>query len=312
MGDNSAGMSPDQAATADASPPAGVDVRLCKTDARGVMRSLVEYLPLALAVREIMRMRALADHGTLRMPLLDVGCGDGLFWEVMTKEVLEGGGDRLSGMMGIDVNQAELELASMRLSPIGGEVRAIDISDPGVDLRTRFNTILCNCSLEHVPELEPALTNIRQYLNPEGELFMVLPAPRWTDTLAVKKALARVSGRLAMMYAGLFDGFYQHHHLYPAWTWEHLLRSLGYEVEIRGIGSREANRLTELWYLPAIGSFVYKGLFKRYPASLTAPFKTRYLERLGDFLGEIERGDVIHEDLGHPEIIEWFVRARPR
>ena len=297
--------------TADAA-PSGIDVRLCKTDAAGAMRQLVEYLPLALAVREILRMRALADNGVLQMPLLDVGCGDGLFWEVITKEILGGGGPRLSGLMGIDVNQAELELASVRLSPIGGEVRALDISDPDVDLRTRFSTVICNCSLEHVPALEPALANIRQFLKPGGELFMVLPAPRWTDTLVVKKLLSKVSGRLGMMYAGMFDGFYQHHHLYPAWTWEHLLNSLGYDVEIRGIGSRRANQLTELWYLPAVGSFLYKGLFKRYPAKLTAPLKVRYMSRLTDFLEEIEQGAVIHEDLDHPEIIEWFVRARPR
>ena len=305
-------MSPEPTSTARPAPAAGIDVRLCKEDAEGAMRALVEYLPLALAVREIMRMRALADYGSLRMPLLDVGCGDGLFWEVMTKEVLGGGAARLSGMIGIDVDRAELDLASMRLSPIGGEVRALDISDPRADLRTRFNTIICNCSLEHVPALEPALANIRQYLNPEGELFMILPSPRWTDTLVVKRLLARLSGRLGMMYAGLFDGFYQHHHLYPAWTWEHLLSSLGYEVEIRGIGSRRANQLTELWYLPAVGSFLYKSLFRRYPARATAPLKTRYLARIRDFLREVERGEVVHEDLDHPEIIEWFVRARPR
>ena len=301
-----------EAPAADLARTAAIDIRICKTDAAGAMRALVEYLPLALAVREIMRMRALAECGSLAMPLLDVGCGDGLFWEVITREVLGGSSLRLAGLMGIDVNRSELDLASMRLSAIGGEVRALDISDPHVDLRTRFNTIICNCSLEHVPELEPALMNIRQYLNPEGELFMVLPAPRWTDTLATKKVLARLSGRLAQMYGGLFDGFYQHHHLYPAWTWEHLLGSLGFEVEIRGIGSRLANRLTELWYLPAVGSFLYKGLFKRYPARWTAPFKTRYLAGLGDFFREVEQGQVLHDDLRHPEIIEWFVRARPR
>jgi SAM-dependent methyltransferase len=202
----------------------------------------------------------------------------------------------------------------MRLSPIGGEVRALDISARSAvqDLRGRFKTIVCNCSLEHVPELEPALRNIRQFLAPGGELFMVLPAPRWTDTLALKRALRRVSARLAQMYAGMFDGFYQHHHLYPAWVWEHLLRGLGFEVEIRGIGSREANRLTELWYLPAVISFLYKGVFKRYPARATAALKRPYLRRLGPFLAQVERGDVLHDDLAHPDIIEWFVRCRPR
>jgi SAM-dependent methyltransferase len=292
--------------------PPGIDVSTCATDAAGAMKALVRYLPVTVAVRELMRMRALADCGLLRMPLLDVGCGDGLFWEVMTKELIGGKSQRLEGLVGIDIDRHELDLASMRLSPAGGEVRSIDISEQGADLKTRFNTILCNCSLEHVPELEPALANIRQYLAPGGELFMVLPTPRWTDTLVFKRFLGRFSARLAQMYAGAFDGFYQHHHLYPAWVWEQLLRGLGYDVQIKGIGSKESNRLTELWYPPAVGSFLFKGLFKRYPGGPITTIKERYVDRLGPFLGEIERGDVLHDDLDHPDIIEWFVRARPK
>ncbi len=290
----------------------GIDVSTCTTDAAGAMRALVRYLPVTVAVRELMRMRALAAGGLLRMPLLDVGCGDGLFWEVMTKEIIGGQSRRLEGLVGIDIDEHELDLASVRLSPIGGEVRSIDISERGTDLETRFNTVICNCSLEHVPELEPALTNIRRYLAPGGELFMVLPTPRWTDTLALKRFLGRFSSRLAQMYAGVFDGFYQHHHLYPAWVWEQLLRGLGYEVEIKGIGSAESNRLTELWYPPAVASFLFKVLFKRYPGGLITTIKERHIRRLGTFLGEVERGDVLHDDLDHPDIIEWFVRARPR
>jgi SAM-dependent methyltransferase len=291
--------------------PPGIDVSTCTTDAAGAMRALVRYLPVTVAVRELMRMRALADYGLMRQPVLDVGCGDGLFWEVMTKEIIGGKSQRLEGLVGIDINQHELDLASVRLSPIGGEVRAIDISDQGADLKTRFNTIICNCSLEHVPELEPALGNIRQFLAPGGDLFMVLPTPRWTDTLALKRFFSKLSARLAQMYAGAFDGFYQHHHLYPAWVWEQLLTGLGYEVEIKGIGSKESNRLTELWYPPAVASFLFKAVFKRYPGGPVTTLKERYVRRLDKFLGEIERGDVLHDDLEHPDIIEWFVRARP-
>ena len=70
------------------------------------MRALMQYMPLSLAVRELMRMRGLADYGTLELPLLDVGCGDGLFWEVLTKELQSGRTQNLEGLVGIDINRA--------------------------------------------------------------------------------------------------------------------------------------------------------------------------------------------------------------
>ena len=60
-----------EASAADTARAAAIDIQSCKHDAAGAMRALVEYLPLALAVREIMRMRALAECGSLTMPLLE-------------------------------------------------------------------------------------------------------------------------------------------------------------------------------------------------------------------------------------------------
>lgn len=292
----------------------GLDIRYCKSDAAGAMQALMQYMPLALAVRELMRMRGLADYGTLEMPMLDVGCGDGLFWEVFAKELKGGEARHLEGLVGIDINRAELDLASVRLSPVGGEVRSVDISDKaaGEELRGRFKTIIANCSLEHVPKLEHAIHNISSYLAPGGELFMILPTPSWTDTLSTKKFLARFSARLAGTFAGAFDGFYQHHHLYPWYVWEHLLHGFGFDTEIKGLGSREANRITERWYPPAVASFLYKGLFDHYPTRFTASFKQRYMKKLGKFLEEIEQGTVVHDDLEHPEVIEYLVRCTVR
>ena len=196
----------------------------------------------------------------------------------------------------------------------GGEVRSVDISDKdaGADLHGRFKTIIANCSLEHVPKLEVAIQNIRSFLAPDGELFMILPTPTWTDTLALKRFLGKFSGRLAGTFAGAFDGFYQHHHLYPWYVWEHLLHGFGFDTELKGLGSQEANRITEQWYLPAIASFLYKSVFKQYPTRIARPLKARYMKRLGTFLAEIEEGAVVHDDLDHPHVIEYLARCTPR
>ena len=73
------------------------------------MKALLRYLPMSLAVREAMRMRALAESHGLETPLLDIGCGDGLFWQVVTREYLEKNEWQLDGLLGIDINRHGLE-----------------------------------------------------------------------------------------------------------------------------------------------------------------------------------------------------------
>jgi SAM-dependent methyltransferase len=290
-------------------------VSFCKQDARATFRALLDYLPVSLAVREILRMRALAAVGTLATPLLDVGCGDGLFWEVLTRDLASGKSSGVQGLVGVDISEAELRLASLRLSPLGGEVHAFDISHDGKeraldDRLGAFKTVIANCSLEHVPKLEVALANIQRYLAPGGELWLFVPAPRWSDTFVVKRLLRKFGSRVAGTYGGMWDGFYQHHHLYPAWVWSHLLKGLGFEFEIRGLGSARGNRLAELWLPPAFVSFAYKSLFGHYPARISRPFKLPLLSRMDAYLAEVQRGDVITTDLDHPEVVEYVIRCR--
>lgn len=306
---------PVQGAAQRSAPSRSLNVSYCKADAHGAFRALLDYLPVSLAVREILRMRALAEVGTLATPLLDVGCGDGLFWEVLTRDLASGRSSGVEGLVGVDISQAELRLASLRLSPLGGEVRSFDISSDGReraldDRLGAFQTVIANCSLEHVPKLETALENIRRYMAPGAELWLFVPAPRWSDTFALKRFLNKIGGRLAGTYGGMWDGFYQHHHLYPAWVWAHLLKGIGFDVEIRGLGSRRGNRLTELWLPPAFASFLYKGLFGHYPRSLVRPLKLAFVPSMHAYLDEVQRGEVIRTDLEHPEVIEYVIRCR--
>lgn len=298
-----------------ASSSTDLDVSLCRTDARAAMKALLQYLPLALAIHELMRMRALAEVGTLRTPLLDVGCGDGLFWEVLTHDLRSGQSKGVEGLVGIDINAHELKLASVRLSPLGGEVRGVDITDEGSqraldDRLGAFKTVIANCSLEHVPKLEVALANIRRHMADDGELFLFVPAPRWTDGYALKRFLRKISGRLAGTYAGMWDGFYQHHHLYPGNVWAYLLRANGFEPQVRALGSARANVLRELWLFPALLSFLYKCVFKHYPQRVVAPLKHWYLPRMADFLAEVERGEVVHDRLDEPGVLEFVIRCK--
>lgn len=281
-----------------------------------MFRALLENLPVSLVAREILRMCVLAEANTLKTPLLDVGCGDGFFWEALTCAPKTKTSNELKGLVGIDINKSELQLASLRLSPLGAEIFKFDIaSDPmGIfeDRRDMFQTVIANCSLEHVPKLQQTLQNIKRLMAPEAELWLFVPAPNWSDTFVVKKFLYKLGPRVAGAYGGLWDGFYQHHHLYPAWVWSNLLQTIGFETSICGLGSKKGNHLAELWLPPAFISFIYKSLFGRYPRRFANLLKRFFLPWMRTFLEEVQRGDVIINDLEHPEIVEYTIRCKYR
>ncbi|MCB0384342.1 MAG: class I SAM-dependent methyltransferase, partial [Bdellovibrionales bacterium] len=112
-------------------------------------KHLTAHLPLSLAVRELMRLRALFEMGAIQKPILDVGCGDGLFWENLIQNIREGEKVSLKGLMGIDIDTHELSLASLRLQSRGVEVQQRDISltsslEGQSDLKGQFQTVIAN------------------------------------------------------------------------------------------------------------------------------------------------------------------------
>jgi len=254
-------------------------------------------------------MRALAEHVRLQTPLLDVGCGDGLFWEILCRELLEGGADRLGGLVGIDIDSEELQLASARLSRFGGRIDKVDIElgdaalDPGY-----FRTVLCNCSIEHVPKLEVAMMNIRDLMCDGGMLVMFVPAPQWSSGMLMKQALVRFSPRIGATYGALFDGFFQHHHLYPDYVWRHLLSGLGFStVQITGLGSGIASRLFERHLPWAWFEFMHKTARRRYPRLGALRARTMRGEFVDEFFAQVASGEVLHREPGEEGVTELVV-----
>lgn len=287
---------------------------------------LIQHLPISLAVREIMRLRALFEMGAITKPILDVGCGDGLFWENLIRQIQGGESTSLNGLMGIDIDPHELSIASMRLRSQGGQVLQQDISmtfphtipsNPESEnslhlskLQGHFQSVIANCSLEHVPQLEPALLNIRRFLHPSGQFVLFVPTPAWTDSLTIKKYFTRLSPRLGGLIGGCFDGFFQHRHLYPASVWKFLLEGMGFKVQtILGIGHPTANRLFEAYLPSAFFCFLIKMMTKKYPrfyrrkSLLTSP-------KIIEFLQVIKDGSMIQSDLDSAQVIEYFIICR--
>ncbi len=259
-----------------------------------LLTRFVRQVPTSLAVKHAQRMVPLYKAiPSEPQTILDVGCGDGSFWRAFP-------GSEKHSLHGIDLDADETALA--KASGVFVKLMQGDISNTVPE--GSYDFVIGNCSMEHVPDIHGALTNIRACLKPDGRLLLLVPAFGWTRTLRMVRAVESRSTRLGMALAGAIDGFFQHHHLYDHDTWSSLLRKSGYRVvDCQGIGGAALNSSFERYLPPAALEFFYKVAFRHYP---NWPW-------LRPAISAAARDELLQQPvpLGAPGIVEYIITAVP-
>lgn len=207
------------------------------------------FSPTALAVRECLRLRAVRKFH-LEPPILDIGCGDGLF------AALAYPGKQV---WGIDVNLTEIRRAQATAAYnalICGSIT--DVALPS----GFFHGAIANCSLEHVPDLDQALRNVRRALAPGADFIVIVPTPHWTRLLAIPQLLNKHGFHgLANAYGRALDKVFYHVHLYDGKEWTRRLEAAGFEVHtVETLTSRRSSWVFDALMYPALVSWVTKKL----------------------------------------------------
>jgi len=216
----------------------------------------LRHAPLSLTLREINRLVAIEAVSTSRGPVLDVGCGDGFWWTLRDHDKRE--------IYGIDISAREIAQAQTRIT-----AQLTDVSREEPFPGTKFEEIIGNCSLEHVPDIDAALHNLRAVAAPNARLVMFVPTPRWAYQGRLQGFLLKHAPRIAMSLSGALNGFFQHWHLYDAKVWTRLLAQHGWKVRATyGLGSARSEFLFRLFMPPAFGEFLIKKLTGNYPSKL--------------------------------------------
>ena len=226
-----------------------------------ILRWALAYLrhaPLSLSLREINRLVAFQSFQARQPkqgPVLDVGCGDGFWWTVREDD---------REIYGIDISASEIAQARERI-----HAELTDVSQEQPFRGTKFEEIIGNCSLEHVPDIDAALSNLRRAASPTARLLMFVPTPRWAYQGTTQKLLLKHAPRVAMAISGALNGFFQHWHLYDAKVWQRLLEQNGWRVETTvGLGSARSEFLFRAFLPPAFIEFVVKKVTGFYPSRL--------------------------------------------
>lgn len=187
---------------------------------RDFLYAYLDQAPIALAL-----MRAVECDHLARLPfprpILDVGCGDGTFARVLFNGVVVDAG--------VDADEKEVERARATRCYAQAEVGQVEALPFESE---RFATVFSNCVLEHVPDIEAALSEIHRVLRTDGRLYLTVPSPRCVTYLLWTAVLGKLGlHRLADAYAGLTLRLFKAEHVMEPEGWSRLLERLGFRVE---------------------------------------------------------------------------------
>jgi SAM-dependent methyltransferase len=159
-------------------------------------------------------------HEGVAQPLLDVGCGDGLFASLAFTE---------PPFAGIDPDQASLREARGRrahLHIVAASATALPFPDQF------FNIVVANCVIEHIANLDGTLSEISRVLRPGGRFLFGVPSHRFADMLLMPTMLRALHlNKPARAYGNWFNNHSRHFHTYDPATWKHHLTACGFQVE---------------------------------------------------------------------------------
>lgn len=176
-------------------------------------------MPVPLALERAVECAILAGHPFER-PILDLGCGDGIFASVLFADPIE---------TGVDPLRYELDIAATKnaydeLICCHGD----DIPKPDGSYATLFS----NSVLEHIPHLDPVLKEAHRILKDDGVMYVTIPTHRFERYTIGSVLLSAVGAkRLAEKWRGIFKRFWNLYNVHEPALWKARFESAGFTVE---------------------------------------------------------------------------------
>ncbi len=189
----------------------------------------------------------------LAHPVLDLGCGDGFFAQTVFGHL----------EAGIDLDKGEVERAQKR----GVYDQALSVSATQMPFPdASFNTVISNCVIEHIPDVEGVLSEVRRVLKPGGRFLTTVPSEYWDKDSFYQKIFNAVGfNQGAQWYNRTLNKVSKHFHVDDLATWKTRIQKAGLVLESSEyLVPIPVFHSFERWFLPAIPSKISKALFKRW------------------------------------------------
>jgi len=156
----------------------------------------------------------------LRGPILDIGCGNGLFGKYCFKKKID---------VGLDCDVKAIEEASrtdIYKTLKSGDACKLPFTNES------FSTILSVCVIEHIPDLEKVLTESYRTLEKGGKFIFTVPSENFAKYLFGSRLLSCVGlGKIAKLYGDKKNQRSGHLHVYSQSKWTDLLEEKNFEID---------------------------------------------------------------------------------
>jgi SAM-dependent methyltransferase len=178
----------------------------------------VAKAPVALALERSVESTLFSSIKFVE-PVLDIGCGDGIFAALTFK-------NRIT--YGLDPNKRELICAKNSnayenlICAYGNEIPLKDNS---------VGTVFSNSVLEHIKDLGPVFEEIYRVLKPGGLFVFTIPSERFDSYSNLNIVLEKLSlGFIAKKYRNFYNYFWRHYNFMSKDDWIKWVNSYGFNL----------------------------------------------------------------------------------
>jgi SAM-dependent methyltransferase len=182
------------------------------------LTAYISSTPLALALERSVESKLYRGRDFER-PILDIGCGDGLFAAFTFADAVD---------VGIDPNERELDEARAT----GAYEELIQCEGSRIPFPAdTFGTVFSNSVLEHIPDVAAVFREVHRVLRPGGHFYFTVPSSRFYEFSLIGSALSILRARRwKIRYRREYNRFWRHFHDFSPELWAELARDTGFEV----------------------------------------------------------------------------------
>ncbi len=216
----------------------------------------LDYLacvPAALAIERLVECHILKTKDFIR-PVLDVGCGDGLFAEVLFADQID---------EGIDYDAAE----TARAASSGKYLHVTTDSATHMPFpEASFATVFSNSVLEHIPGVEQVMSEAFRVLKPGGVFHFTVPSPLFEAQSLPHRLLSALGlKQQAAAFGKAYNSFWRHYNVHDLEGWSGMARAAGFQIqEAFSYCPAKVARLNDLLVPFAVPTAVTRRVFDRW------------------------------------------------
>ena len=215
---------------------------------KNYLKAYLKYRPLFYSLirpREAGLFRGIVPFDK---PIMDFGCGDGFFTDVFY-------GDLGKMEVGVDIDSGQLKKAK-RLNIYEKLVKYDQKKLPFPD--NYFSTVISNCVLEHVENLNHDIKEVNRALKLKGVFICTVMTDKWEDYFFGK--------RLFGSYYGKWMRKIQiHPNLFSKNMWDAIFEKHGFEItKTVGYLDKKASMWIDVLHYLSIGSLISHKLFNKW------------------------------------------------